>query len=88
MKSELEKAISAVKFRDGNKNDKYVFDITAHRRIGNGYESVDLQMKQRGVDILERTAEFAKENEFENPAHSFVQKQDCKRKNHRIWHSA
>lgn len=65
MKSELEKAISAVKFRDGNKNDKYVFDITAHRRIGNGYESVDLQMKQRGVDILERTAEFAKENEFE-----------------------
>ena len=63
--TELEKALSAVKFRDGNKNDKYVFDITAHRRIGNGYESVDLIMKQKGVDTLKRTAEYAKENEFE-----------------------
>lgn len=65
MKSELEKAISAIGFRDSKKNDKYVFDIIAHRRIGNGYESVDLAMKERGVDTLKNCASYAKENEFE-----------------------
>lgn len=63
-KTELEKAISAVKFRDDNQ-DKYVFDITANRRIGTGFESVDLIMKKSGADTLKRAADYAKENEFE-----------------------
>ncbi|MBQ3658324.1 MAG: hypothetical protein II956_16020 [Bacteroidales bacterium] len=63
-KTELEKAISAVKFRDDN-SDKYVFDITANRRIGSGMESVDLIMKKSGAETLQRAADYAKENEFE-----------------------
>lgn len=63
-KTELEKAISMLNFRDGN-NDKYVFDITANRRIGSGFESVDLILKKSGAETLQRAAEYAKENEFE-----------------------
>ena len=64
-KTELEKAISAIKFKDDN-GDKYVFDVTANRRIGNGMESADLLLKKSGADTLKRAAEFAKENEFES----------------------
>lgn len=65
MKSELEQAISTLKFRDDTK-DKYVYDITASRRIGNDIDTIDLVMKQTGVETFKRTVDYAKENEFDS----------------------
>ena len=65
MKSELEQAISTLKFRD-DKQDKYVFDITASRRIGGDIDTIDLVTKEKGVDLFKRTVEYATENEFDS----------------------